>query len=145
MQFLRTYLFLVPVIAMVLCECTKVAVEYSRTGKWSQGLFQPGGMPSTHSAFVTSLLIVIARRLGVESTEFAIAFVFACVVWYDAISLRKSVGEQAELLNRLQQFRHLRERVGHSILEVLGGILFGAAVTTVGIWMDVTVSGYTGY
>lgn len=136
MPLLRTYLFLVPVIAMVLCECAKMAVEYARTGKWSLGLFQPGGMPSSHSAFVTSLLIVIARRLGTDSTEFAIAFVFACVVWYDAISLRRSVGQQAELLNRLQQWKHLRERVGHSSLEVLAGIAFGAVVTAVGIGLD---------
>lgn len=136
MIFLRTYLFLVPLLAMVLCEGAKVAVEYARTGKWASGVFQPGGMPSTHSAFVTSLLIVIARRVGIESTEFAIAFVFACVVWYDALSLRRTVGQQAELLNRLQQWQHLRERVGHSSKEVLAGIAFGAVVTIVGIWLD---------
>ena len=140
MPFLRTYLFLVPLIAMVLSEAAKIAVEYLKTGKWAQGVFQPGGMPSSHSAFVTSLLIVIARRLGMDSAEFAIAFVFACVVWYDAISLRRSVGQQAELLNRLQQWSHLRERVGHSAKEVLAGILFGAAVTAMGIGLDSYVS-----
>ena len=139
MSFLRTYLFLVPLIAMVLSEAAKIAIEYMKTGKWSQGVFQPGGMPSSHSAFVTSLLIVIARRLGMDSTEFAIAFVFACVVWYDAISLRRSVGQQAEVLNRLQQWKHLRVRVGHSAKEVLAGILFGAAVTAVGIGLDAYV------
>ncbi len=139
MPFLRTYLFLVPVIAMVLSEAAKVAVEYARTGKWSEGVFQPGGMPSSHSAFVTSLLIVIARRLGTDSTEFAISFVFACVVWYDAISLRRSVGVQAELLNRLQQWKHLRVRVGHSAKEVLAGIAFGAVVTWAGIGLDAFV------
>lgn len=136
MEFFRTYIFLVPLLAMVLSEAAKGAVEYARTGKWTQGLFQPGGMPSSHSAFVTSLLIVLARKTGVESTEFAIAFVFACVVWYDAISLRRSVGQQAELLNKLQQFQRLRERVGHSSKEVLAGIVFGACVTAVGIWLD---------
>ncbi len=141
MPLLRTYLFLVPVIAMVLSELAKIAVAYARTGHWSQGMFRPGGMPSSHSAFVTSLLIVIARKLGVDSTEFAIAFVFASVVWYDAISLRRSVGEQAELLNRLQQWHHLREQVGHSVKEVLAGIAFGAVVTAVGIWLDAFVAG----
>ena len=51
MSFLRTYLFLVPLIAMVLSEAAKIAIEYMKTGKWSQGVFQPGGMPSSHSAF----------------------------------------------------------------------------------------------
>jgi len=140
MTFLRTYVFLVPIIAMVLSECAKIAVEYARTGAWSQGVFQPGGMPSSHSAFVTSLLIVIARKTGIESTEFAISFVFACVVWYDAISLRRSVGQQAELLNRLQQWSHLRERVGHSTKEVLAGIVFGAVITAIGIGADAYAS-----
>lgn len=134
MSLLRTYIFLIPLLVMVLCELTKVAVEHMRSGKWEQGLFRPGGFPSTHSAFVTSLLIVIAQRMGFESVEFAIAFVFAAVVWYDALSLRKSVGEQAELLNRLQKWHHLRERVGHTSKEVFGGIVFGAVVTACGIW-----------
>lgn len=140
MPFLRAYVFLVPVIAMVLSEAAKVAVEYARTGRWATGVFQPGGMPSSHSAFVTSLLIVVARRNGFDSSEFAIAFVFAGVVWYDAVSLRRTVGEQAELLNRLQQWSHLRERVGHSFREVVAGIAFGAAVTIVGIWFDQIVA-----
>jgi acid phosphatase family membrane protein YuiD len=140
MPFLRLYVFIVPLLAMVLSEAAKVAVEYTRTGKWASGMFQPGGMPSSHSAFVTSLLIVIARRNGFESSEFAIAFTFACVVWYDALSLRRTVGEQAQLLNRLQQWRHLRERVGHSSREVVAGIAFGAAVTIVGIWFDQIVA-----
>lgn len=144
MPFLRTYIFLVPLLAMVLSELTKAAVEYSRTGRWTHTLFQPGGMPSSHSAFVTSLLIVIARRNGFESSEFAIAFVFASVVWYDAISLRKSVGEQAQLLNRLQQWSHLRERVGHSFKEMVAGIAFGSAVTIVGIWFDQIVARIAG-
>lgn len=144
MPFLRTYVFLVPVIAMVLCECAKVAVDYFRTGRWSGGMFRPGGMPSTHSAFVTSLLIVIARRNGFESSEFAIAFVFASVVWYDAISLRRTVGEQAAILNTLQKKLHLRERVGHSAREMLAGIAFGSIVTIVGIWFDRIVAGIAG-
>lgn len=139
MPLLRIYIFLIPVIVMMLCEAAKIAVEYARTGKWATGAFQPGGMPSSHSAFVTSLLIVLARRMGTDSTEFAIAFVFACVVWYDAISLRRSVGQQAELLNRLQQWKHLRERVGHSSLEVLAGIAFGAIVTAIGIGLDTSI------
>lgn len=136
MPLLRTYVFLVPVIAMVLCECVKVTVDYFKTGRWSGGMFRPGGMPSTHSAFVTSLLIVIARRNGFESSEFAIAFVFAAVVWYDAISLRRTVGQQAGILNKLQKGEHLRERVGHSAREMFAGIAFGSVVTIVGIWFD---------
>jgi acid phosphatase family membrane protein YuiD len=93
-------------------------------------------MPSSHSALVTSLLIVVAKRAGFHSVEFAIAFVFACMTWYDAVSSRRAIGEQAKILNRLQQWQHLSERLGHSIIEVIGGIMYGAAVTVLGIWVS---------
>lgn len=133
MEILRQYPFLIPVVVMFLSELTKVGVEYMRTGRWDAGLFRTGGMPSTHSAFVTSLLIIVERKAGVHSLEFAMAFVFAAVVWFDAVSLRREVGLQAEMLNRLQQWQHFTERVGHSIKEVLAGILFGMVVTYLGI------------
>lgn len=136
MHILRQYPFLIPIVVMFLSELTKVAVEYLRTGEWHAGLFRTGGMPSTHSAFVTSLLIIVERKTGMNSVEFAIAFVFAAVVWYDAMSLRREVGLQAEMLNKLQHFRHFTERVGHSFKEVIAGIVFGTAVTWVGIWMS---------
>lgn len=136
MLLLRQYLFLIPIVVMVLSELTKASVEYFKTGQWHAGFFRTGGMPSSHSAFVTSLLIVIERKVGMESVEFAMAFVFAAVVWYDAMSLRREVGLQAEMLNKLQKITHFKERVGHSLKEVLAGIVFGTAVTYVGIWLS---------
>lgn len=136
MQILRTYPFLIPVIVMMLSEITKMIVEYSRTGAWHAGLFRTGGMPSSHSAFVTSLLIIVERSRGINTVDFAIAFVFAAVVWYDAVSLRREVGQQAELLNRLQHWEHLRERVGHSLKEVIAGIAFGTLITYAGIFLS---------
>lgn len=133
---LRQYIFLIPLVVMVLTEITKVIVEYFRTGNWHAGIFKPGGMPSSHSAFVTSLLMVVADKTGIQSVAFAIAFVFACVVWYDAVSVRREVGLQAEMLNRLQHWKHFSERVGHSIVQVLAGIAFGALVTEIGIWLS---------
>lgn len=136
MHILRQYLFLIPITVMLLSELTKMLTEWWKTGQWHAALFRTGGMPSTHSAFVTSLLIVIERKTGMESVQFAIAFVFAAVVWFDAVSLRREVGLQAEMLNKLQQFKHFSERVGHSIKEVFAGIVFGTVVTYVGIWLS---------
>lgn len=134
-SLLRTYLFLIPLVVLVLAEIAKMLVEQVKTGAGHLRLFHPGGMPSSHSAFVTSLLIVVGRKLGVESVEFAIAFVFASITWYDAFSSRHAIGEQAKILNRLQHWQHLTEQLGHTFKEVLGGILFGAAVTMLGIWI----------
>src|SRR5665213_2189378 len=103
MSIFRQYIFLIPLVVMVLTEITKVIVEYVRTGSWHSGIFKSGGMPSSHSAFVTSLLIVVADRTGTQSVAFAISFVFAAIVWYDAMSVRREVGLQAEVLNKLQR------------------------------------------
>lgn len=135
MNLLRQYLFLIPVVVMLLCEVTKAVVEHIKTGQWHAALFRSGGMPSTHSAFVTSMMIIVERKTGLHSAEFAIAFCFAAIVWYDAMNVRREVGLQAEILNKLQKWKHLTVRVGHSFLEVLGGIVFGVAVTYLGIWL----------
>lgn len=135
-DLLSTYLFLIPLLVGLLCEVLKVITEGIERGAWHEGLFRSGGMPSTHSAFVTSLLIIVTKQTGLESVEFAITFVFACLVWYDAMSSRRAIGEQAQILNRLQKWKHLSERLGHSFLEVLGGIVFGAGITLIGIWMS---------
>jgi len=135
-ESLHTYLFLIPLVVIVLTEFTKLFVEMVRTGSWSGRLFQQGGMPSSHSAFVTSLLIVVGRKTGLDSIEFAIAVVFACIVWYDAIGVRGALGKQAKILNLMQELYELKETIGHSFIEVLVGIIFGAAVTMFGIWIS---------
>jgi len=132
---LQQYLFLIPLIVGLLSEGLKIITEGIERGAWHEGLFRSGGMPSSHSAFVMSLLIIVQQKLGADSVEFAIAFVFACIVWYDALSSRRAIGEQAKVLNRLQHWEHFTERLGHSLKEVIGGILFGAAVTMLGIWI----------
>jgi acid phosphatase family membrane protein YuiD len=130
---LSTYIFLIPLVVLVLTEICKLFVHYVREGNWEERIFHPGGFPSSHSAFVTSLLLIVGKRQGVDSTDFAIAFVLACIVWYDAVSVRRQLGQQAQILNRLQHWEHLKERLGHSFVEVLGGIGFGALVTAIGI------------
>lgn len=132
-DLVSTYIFIIPIFVGFLSEFLKILMEGIEHGRWRDGLFRPGGMPSSHSAFVTSLLIVVWKKAGLESTEFAIAFVFSCLVWYDSMSSRRAIGEQAKIINKLQEFIHLPERLGHSCIEVIGGILFGGAVTILGI------------
>lgn len=136
MVILSEYLFLIPLVVLFLSEVAKILVEYVKAGDWDEGIFKTGGMPSSHSAFVTSLIIIVYQKLGMQSVEFAMAFVFASVVWYDAMSVRKAVGMQAEILNKLQRKQMLKTRLGHSFVEVLAGIAFGAVVTQIGVWVS---------
>jgi len=139
---LETYLFLIPLVVLILSEFTKVTLKTFReggnllNGEWIKWLFQPGGIPSTHSAFVTSLLIIVGRKEDTTSIAFAIAFVLASIVWYDAVSIRNQLGKQAEVLNRLQRWKHLKEHLGHSFFEVIAGIAFGSVITTIGILLS---------
>ena len=141
-SILRQYLFLIPIVVLFLSELLKVFIKSFKEGKsiwsghWVTLLFHPGGIPSTHSSFVTSLLIVVGRKQGLDSVSFAIAFVFAAIVWYDSMSIRYQVGKQAEVLNKLQHQRRFCERLGHSFIEVIAGIAFGAGVTMIGIWLS---------
>ncbi len=137
LQILATYIFLIPLVVGLLCELTKFAFASFRKGRPEyNAFFHSGGFPSSHAALVTSLLMVVSEKMGIQSVEFAIAAVFACLVWYDAMNSRREIGLQAEILNRLQHWKQFQTRVGHSFIEVLGGIVFGAVITWIGIWLS---------
>jgi acid phosphatase family membrane protein YuiD len=121
--------FLLPLLVGFLCEVTKIAVDVLRTGAFTGGLFRAGGMPSSHSAITTSLLIVVGKVDGVDSTAFAIAATLACIVWYDASHSRREVGQLARVINHLQKKETFNERTGHTLVEVLAGIAFGGILT----------------
>lgn len=133
-SILSYYIVLVPVSVGFFAEATKILFEGILEGKWKNGLLRPGGIPSSHSAMVTSLVMVVGHKSGTMSAEFAIAFVLALFIWYDAANSRKAIGEQAKILNSLQGSIKLSERVGHSVLEVMGGIAFGIAFTAIELW-----------
>ncbi|MBR4720353.1 MAG: divergent PAP2 family protein [Clostridia bacterium] len=100
-----------------------------------------GGMPSSHSAFVTSLATAVGLQNGFSSTDFAICTVFALVVMYDAAGVRRAAGQQARILNKLvEQWeksdfsdtdKHLKELLGHTPKEVFAGALLGIAIALV--------------
>ena len=93
-----------------------------------------GGMPSSHSAVVASLATLIGREEGVGTPLFALAFIFALVVMYDACGVRRAAGKQAALLNKLietpgltgvQVSERLVEVLGHTPVQVFVGALIG--------------------
>jgi len=93
----------------------------------------PGGFPSSHSATVSGLAASIGLIYGFDSPFFAIAIILAFFMIYDAKVIRGAAGKQAQSLNRIiemfneegEDMDKLREVLGHSILEIAGGILIG--------------------
>jgi len=93
-----------------------------------------GGMPSSHSAFVTALATGVGRTEGWASTSFALALVFSLIVMYDAAGVRLAASKQARVLNKIVQelfaereFHHerLKELIGHTPVEVIVGAVLG--------------------
>ena len=102
-------------------------------------LFGNGGMPSSHSASVSALVVSCGMAYGVGSGYFAIAALFAIIVMGDAAGVRAEAGKQAKVLNRIMkdlfkaesygEVNHkLKELVGHTPLQVVMGSLLGIAV-----------------
>ena len=84
-------------------------------------LIGAGGMPSSHSAVVTSLAAMIGKECGVGSPMFAMSCILAAVVMYDAAGIRRAAGKQAKLLNKIVETPGLTNaQVGEKLAEVLG-------------------------
>jgi len=133
--------FVVPLIAWAIAQVAKVIIDSVLLHRFSvRRLATAGGMPSSHSALVVSL---VGRLEGVQSALFAVCLIFSSVVMYDATGVRRAAGQQAMILNRLiddlfighQGIRQerLRELLGHTPIEVIAGALLGIIVG-LGIW-----------
>ena len=92
-----------------------------------------GGMPSSHSASVCAMATIIGLREGVGSAIFGFAVLFALIVMYDALKVRRSSGEQGAAL--VQLIKEQKSKIGlprvakgHTPLEVALGGLLGVAV-----------------
>jgi len=125
---------LVPLMAWLIAGCLKFIINSIKAGKWAWDLIGYGGMPSNHSAIVSSTAALIVFREGVEHPAFGVAVTLAFIVILDANSLRRQIGKQAKAINLLNKnFSNadgalLRERMGHNKYEIFAGIITGVLV-----------------
>ena len=117
-----------------LAQLIKVIINWVIQKKFVlERLFGDGGMPSGHSATVSSLATIIGLMNGFDSPLFAIAGILAVVVCHDATGVRQETGKQAMMLNEIVRILEaeelpevkLKELVGHTPLQVFAGILLG--------------------
>ncbi|HTQ99262.1 MAG TPA: divergent PAP2 family protein [Candidatus Acidoferrum sp.] len=123
---------LTPLLGWFAAGTIKFLINSVRSRRLAFDLIGYGGMPSTHSAVVTGTTVLIALREGIGHPAFAAAFTLLFIVILDASSLRRQVGHHAAAINTLLQDQPhhapLRERMGHSKLEIVAGIVVGIAV-----------------
>ncbi|WP_263147295.1 divergent PAP2 family protein [Pseudomonas sp. RIT-PI-AD] len=122
-----------PFAAWLVAGCCKFAINSLKARRLAFGLIGYGGLPSNHSAIVSCMATLIALKEGIAHPAFGVAVTLAFIVMLDANSLRRQVGRHAEAINRLNAATGaatelLRERMGHSRLEIAAGILTGALV-----------------
>jgi acid phosphatase family membrane protein YuiD len=144
MSIFQNYVLITALIAWGIAQTIKVPIEYVQTHRWNWALLiEAGGMPSSHSALVVGATHSIGLTVGFNSPLFALAFAISMVVIYDATGIRRQAGKHAELINAMindlaagnpLKGEQLREVLGHTPLEALGGILLGLVVAQL-IWM----------
>src|SRR3972149_818737 len=125
-------------ITWALAQIIKLPLEYLLHRNWDWGLLlSTGGMPSSHSALVAALSVAVGLQEGFTSPLFAISWVLAMIVIYDAIGIRRHAGDHARVLNLMidELFtghplaeKELKEVLGHTPREVIGGVLLGIVV-----------------
>ena len=135
MDFINEYKYLViPMSIWFFIQLFKLICDIVKTKQFNfKRILGAGGMPSSHSAVVTSLATLIGKSEGVKSSVFGLAVIFACVVMYDATGVRRAAGKQAKLLNKIVQTPGLSGvQVGEKLVEVLGHtpvqVIVGAAI-----------------
>ena len=119
-----------PFLTWLICGISKFVINSIKTKRLAFDLIGYGGMPSNHSAIVSSMVSLVASKDGINSHAFGVALTLAFIVILDASSLRKQVGRHAQVINQLDNYQgdKLRERVGHTKLEILVGISLGTFI-----------------
>ncbi len=135
---LENHALLTALIAWLMAQILKPPLEYLRKGKWNWGyLVSAGGMPSSHSALMVGATLGIGLHEGFDTGLFALAVAMTMIVIYDAAGVRREAGRHAEKINILIEEllsghpisdKELREVLGHTPLEVTGGIFLGIVV-----------------
>ena len=121
-----------PLLTWITVGPIKFLINSIKARKWAFKLVGNGGFPSNHSAVVSSMATLIALREGIGHPAFGVAVTLCFIVIIDANSLRQHVGRQAAAINRLAkdatEHKWLRERMGHTVIEICGGLLTGIAM-----------------
>jgi len=135
---------LIALTSWLIAQILKMPLDYLSTHRWDWSkLLDAGGMPSSHSALIVSATLGIGLFYGFDDPLFALGIVITMIVTYDAAGVRRQAGMHAERINVLfEELLHghiwdeeeLREVIGHTPLEVAGGIVLGLIVAT-GFWL----------
>ncbi|HHX54309.1 MAG TPA: divergent PAP2 family protein [Clostridiales bacterium] len=135
----KNYPLVCAAVSWIVAQLLKVLIDLIIHKKLTpRMLIASGGTPSSHSSTVVSLSLAVGMTEGFLSSTFAISAIFAFIVMYDAAGVRRETGDIAKVLNNLvlnnpevensEEYRELKELVGHTPIEVVGGAALGIAI-----------------
>lgn len=140
-QILNNKILWISILSWFIAQVIKIIINLIKFKKFDFKLIiSSGGMPSSHSSFVTAMTISIGQKLGYDSPLFAMCTVFSLVVMYDAAGVRRAAGQQAVILNKIMDEiktntlnveKRLKELLGHSPIEVAAGALLGILISII--------------
>ena len=127
------------VLAWTIAQILKFFTFYGSEQKFRlSSLFTSGGMPSSHSAGMMAMSVMVFRICGFSSPEFAVSIIISIIVMYDARGVRRATGEHATIINKMMGLysngesvfgdKYLKELIGHTPFQVLMGALLGVVV-----------------
>lgn len=121
-----------PILTWLIVGFLKFFINSLKIKQFAFRLIGYGGMPSNHSAIVSSITSLIFFDKGVNDPAFGVALTLAFIVLLDAKSLRGEIGMHAKAINKINKSKNykiiLRERIGHSFIEIVSGCFVGAWV-----------------
>lgn len=129
-------------IVWFVAQALKILFLYIIKGEFKLDRFWgSGGMPSSHTAVVVALSNMVGAQQGYSSDMFALTFILSAIVMYDATGVRQQTGKQTTVINQIIKKvfingdsitdNDLKELVGHTPIEVLGGFILGLVVSAV--------------
>lgn len=130
----------IPIITWFVVQSLKVIIELIKNKKLNvRRMWGSGGMPSSHSALMTSFATIIGITEGVESPLFAFSVIMTSIVMYDAAGVRRAAGKQARVLNQIIESEgkdiniqeKLIELLGHTPVEVFAGAIIGIMIAII--------------
>ena len=139
LEFLKNYIFWTSAAAWLIAQTIKVALGVLREKRFNFRWFVgSGGMPSSHVASMSALSTSIGVTYGFDSALFATVLTFTLIVMFDAQGVRRSSGQQAEILNKMLDDIYwkkkmdedkLKELLGHTPVQVFAGAALGILVS----------------
>ncbi len=136
LELFNNKIFLAPAAGWFLAQLIKILVDIVKGGFCKERLYGGTGMPSSQAATVAALIVITRAKFGAGSFEFALVLFFGFIVICDARGVRYETQRQGKALNNLNEERKeqgkqpldimkFKERVGHTVPEIVVGIIIG--------------------